>query len=275
MEISFKGTVFLIIGATGGIGEELSLRLAKEGATLLLAGRSKEKLKKLQQKTNSKARILPMDVTSLSSVKKAIAEAFLIFPSINYVIYAAGHFTPYTFEDIPEEERKQTYLTNIYGPFIVSEELLQHWRTARYFKLILFISSIAGIDTLPNQRPVYAFSKRMVIELFRKYYSFSGNTVNFSCFCPGPTETPMWKEVCTRISAYENISIQEVCRRYEAAGGLLLTVKETVEHLLTLLREQNNGILYAPLLNIREKQQKKESFEELDSALSQIQQEWI
>ncbi len=84
----------------------------------------------------------------------------------------------------------------------------------------------------------------------------------------------MWKEVCASISAYEKISPQEVCRRYEAAGGLLLTVQETVDHLLTLLSEENNGILYAPLLSIREKQQKRESFEELDQTIQLIEKDF-
>ena len=272
MEISFKGKVFLILGASGGIGEELSLQLARGGTALLLAGRNKEKLEKLRQRIGSQAKILLLDLTSLSSVKKAINEAFSIFPEINYVIHTAGYFTPYHFNDIPYEEKKQAYLTNIYGPFIVSEEMLHHWRKAPYFKSILFISSIAGVDALPKQREVYAFSKRMVIELFRKYYSLSGDTINFSCFCPGPTETTMWEDVCARISAYENISVSDVCRRYEAAGGLILTVKETVDHLLILLSEEDNGILYAPLLNIREQQPKKANFEELDQTIRLIEE---
>ncbi len=272
MGISFKGNVFLIVGASGGIGEELCVRLAKEGATLLLAGRNKEKLEKLRQRIHSGAQTFSVDLTSVSSVRNAVAEAFSTFPTINYVIHAAGYFTPYRFEDIPPEEKKQAYLTNIYGPSIVSEEVLHHWKGTPYFKSILFISSIAGIDTVPKQREVYAFSKRMVIELFRKYYSLFGDSIHFSCFCPGPTETAMWKEVCTSISAYEKISPAEVCRRYEAAGGLILTVKETVDHLLTLLSEEDNGILYAPLLNIREQQSKKVNFEELDQTIRFIEE---
>jgi len=274
MGIYFNGKVFLILGASGGIGEELCLQLAEDGATLLLAGRNQEKLEKLWQRIGSKAKILLLDLTSLSSVKKAINEAFSIFPEINYVIHTAGYFTPYRFNDIPYEEKKQAYLTNIYGPLLVSEEVLNHWRGTQYFKSIVFISSIAGVDALPKQREVYAFSKRMAIELFRKYYSLFGDTVNFSCFCPGPTETTMWKEVCTKISAYENISLPEVCQRYEAAGGLILTVKETVDHLLTLLSGENNGILYAPLLNIREKQPKKDTFEELDHTILLIERDF-
>src|SRR3989344_9634592 len=92
MGIYFNGKVFLILGASGGIGEELCLQLAEDGATLLLAGRNQEKLEKLWQRIGSKAKILLLDLTSLSSVKKAINEAFSIFPEINYVIHTAGYF---------------------------------------------------------------------------------------------------------------------------------------------------------------------------------------
>ena len=75
-----KGRVCLITGANTGIGKETALALARQGAKMVLAGRSKERTQKVLDEINNhggeKAMFIPLDLGSLDSVREGAA-AFL------------------------------------------------------------------------------------------------------------------------------------------------------------------------------------------------------
>jgi len=263
------------MGATGGMGEQLSLQLAKQNATLFLAGRNKEKLKKLRKKIakiNNRALIFEIDLTSKNSITESVHTAFSISKKINYLVLASGIFTPYNFADIEPYEKKKTYLTNVYGPYLLCEEFIRRWKKESYFKSIIFISSIAGAGALPNQRQVYAFSKKMIIELCKKYFALYGDAIHCNCFCPGPTETNMWKEVCASLSLHAKISVEEVVALYKNQGHEISSVTQTVDSLFHLINATDNGVLYFPSLHKKEqliprKDFTKRNFKKIDRFL--------
>ncbi len=74
----FKGMVVLITGASGSIGRAISKRFALEGATVVLSGRSEDKLQKLADelgKAGSVCDIALMDVTHEQADADAKSEA--------------------------------------------------------------------------------------------------------------------------------------------------------------------------------------------------------
>ena len=74
-ENSLEGKVYLITGANAGIGKETAIQLWEQGATIILACRSKKRVEEAGfdvSSPNSRYLFLPCDLSSLSSVRKAV-----------------------------------------------------------------------------------------------------------------------------------------------------------------------------------------------------------
>jgi short-subunit dehydrogenase len=238
---------YLIIGATGGIGKALSYKLKSKGHNVILVAKSKERLAILSEALNCPA--FSMDITDELDVADKINEIFDAFQEVNGVIHAAGAFSCYNFCDAGDEEKRRVYEINVKGPYLVSEKVFLKWKEKKYSKSMIFVSSIAGLGGVEGKREVYGHSKKMLIELFKKYYVEFNDVAAISCVCPGPTKTPMWEEVYNNLASYEGISPEEVIKRYEQEGHYVAEADITAEHILEVLGEF--GCLYVPTKNLK------------------------
>ena len=92
---SMKGKIVLITGATSGIGRETALGLARKGATLVLVGRSREKLGRTiseiaAQTGNQQIDSLVCDLTSMESVRKLAGDFKAKYQRLDVLINNAG-----------------------------------------------------------------------------------------------------------------------------------------------------------------------------------------
>ena len=87
-----KNKVAIITGATGDIGKNTAKKFLQEGAKVMLAGRSKEKLSKLQNELNVDGRVhnLAGDVCSESYVKTLIDQTLKEFNKVDIMFANAG-----------------------------------------------------------------------------------------------------------------------------------------------------------------------------------------
>jgi len=92
--MSIKGKTIIITGASSGIGEATALKLAKEGANVVLTARREEKLNNLKDKivkqNAGKALVVPGDVTKKEDFKNLIEKTKKEFSSIDGLINNAG-----------------------------------------------------------------------------------------------------------------------------------------------------------------------------------------
>lgn len=82
-----------ITGASSGIGEALSIELAKRNNTIIISGRNEKRLQKIRQiceSNGSKTQIIPFDLSSEENVKQAAKEVLSIYPNINVLINNGG-----------------------------------------------------------------------------------------------------------------------------------------------------------------------------------------
>ncbi|MDX1761210.1 MAG: SDR family oxidoreductase [Christiangramia sp.] len=92
--MSLKGKTVIITGASSGIGEATALKLAKEGANVVLTARSEDKLKKLQAKIEEqnagKALVVAADVTKKDEVQNVVDKTKEKFGSVDGIVNNAG-----------------------------------------------------------------------------------------------------------------------------------------------------------------------------------------
>jgi len=143
--------VVFITGASSGIGKAIGEFLHHKNFIVYGTSRNPSKIK------NSIFPLVALDVRDVNSIHTAIAEVLSITNRIDVVINNAGVGITGPLEEIPLEEIKNNFETNLFGPIEVMKAVLPQMRTQKS-GLIINITSIAGYMGLPY-RSVYSSSK--------------------------------------------------------------------------------------------------------------------
>lgn len=194
---SFRGKVALITGASGGIGEAVAIQLAREGAWLMLSGRSAEKLDLVAER----ARDLSPGVETFAADLAADDQVFTLagrtlaaFGGVDILIHSIGLFVGGSLADTPVEEVDRQYRINVHAPYLLTQVLL-HSLLARQGQVV-FVNSGAGYGPTRAGWVGYAASKhalRAVADGLREEVNKRG--VRVLTVFPGRTATAMQEEV--------------------------------------------------------------------------------
>jgi short-subunit dehydrogenase len=138
-----KGKKYWIIGASEGLGRELSIQLSNLGVKLIISARNETRLNKLSSLT--KAKVLALDVLDIDAIKQASKSVGII----DGIIYVAGDYTPLNSTTWNVEEVDKMIAVNFTGAakvlgFIVPKFLKQNNGH------IVMIGSLSGFRGLPN-----------------------------------------------------------------------------------------------------------------------------
>jgi short-subunit dehydrogenase len=163
----FKDNVIIITGASAGIGKELAIQLAKQGACLALAARDINKLNELADKCNKlggKAIAIKTDVSIKEQCKNLVDKTMGEFGKIDTLINNAGismwvRFDEITDVDLFEKIIKTNYLGSVYCTYYSLPFLKK--TNGR----IVGISSLTGLVGVPT-RTAYAASKHAMAGFF-------------------------------------------------------------------------------------------------------------
>jgi NAD(P)-dependent dehydrogenase (short-subunit alcohol dehydrogenase family) len=163
----FKDKVVVITGASSGIGRELALRLAPQGAKLFLAARRWERLEAVRvecEKRGGQAVDIPTDVAEQAQCKTLIRKTVETFGSIDILVNNAGvsmwaPFDEVTDLSIFEKIMRTNYLGSVYCTYYA----LSHLKASR--GQIVAVSSLTGKNGVPT-RSGYAASKHAMVGFF-------------------------------------------------------------------------------------------------------------
>jgi NAD(P)-dependent dehydrogenase (short-subunit alcohol dehydrogenase family) len=198
--IDLSGRVALITGASGGLGAQFARVLSRAGAAVVLAARRIEKLKDLRAQIDAEggdAHVVGLDVTSLESVRAAVAHAETEVGSIDILVNNSGVSTTQRLQDVGEEDFDFIFGTNVKGAFFVAQEVAKRMLARSKGSApgsftggrIINIASMAGLRPLP-QIGVYAMSKAAVIQMSKAMALEWGRFgINVNALCPGYIDT--------------------------------------------------------------------------------------
>ncbi|MEN9786967.1 MAG: hypothetical protein RLZZ299_2231 [Pseudomonadota bacterium] len=131
--MEMQGKHVLVTGATGGIGEQTALELARKGASLTIVGRSPDKLAATAGRLRAEVPGVEVDTLradlSLVSETRAAGEAFLAsHDSLDVLVNNAGAL--YLDRAETAEGRERTFATNHLGYFVLTDTVLPALRKA-------------------------------------------------------------------------------------------------------------------------------------------------
>ncbi|HBA09179.1 MAG TPA: short chain dehydrogenase [Methylotenera mobilis] len=150
--MQLKNKCILLTGATGGIGKQLALQLARKGAKLILVGRDSNKLETLAQQIHNKggnAATLVADFATAGAPQQIALQATQQFGNIDILINNAGILDFIQFEDQSPERITQMIETNVTAPIQLAHALLPQFKANNQGQFVM-IGSILGSLGFPH-----------------------------------------------------------------------------------------------------------------------------
>jgi short-subunit dehydrogenase len=208
--LDFHNKTVLLTGASSGIGHAAAVALAREGARLLLTGRSRERLEEAAAAcAPAEAAIHVADLSKPEEVA-ALAEATRKhFPKLDLLIHNAGVglYSP-SYEADPAQVRT-VFEVNYFAPVELTRQLLP---TMPSGGAVVTVSSIGGMLALPWQN-AYSSSKYALNGFtYCLRMELEGSGVDALCFCPCLVETPFREhalagDIPQQVAAKQSIKI--------------------------------------------------------------------
>jgi NAD(P)-dependent dehydrogenase (short-subunit alcohol dehydrogenase family) len=198
MSERLKGKVGIVTGAGSGIGRACAVALAKEGASLALFGRRKDRIEAVARQIGDRALAIAGDVTRSADIDRVVDQTTKHFGALNFLLNNAGILQIGNAEQITEEQWDRVFNVNVRAVWLLSRVVLTHMRKAGGGSIIN-ISSTLGIVGARN-RAAYAPSKGALILLTKSMAVDHGHeNIRVNAICPSFVESELsaagWAQV--------------------------------------------------------------------------------
>jgi NADP-dependent 3-hydroxy acid dehydrogenase YdfG len=182
--------VFLITGASSGIGAATARHAARAGYRLVLAARSEDKIAALARELGEdRALAVRCDVTEWEDQQHMVAEALAAFGQLDVVFANAGFGAPRGFLESDVEHWRAMVLTNVYGAALTIRATLPSVRDTRGH--VLLTGSVAGRRALPGS--LYSATKWAVTAMGESLrQEVDGSGIRVTLVEPGMVDTPFF-----------------------------------------------------------------------------------
>jgi NAD(P)-dependent dehydrogenase (short-subunit alcohol dehydrogenase family) len=194
--MEWNNQVVLLTGASSGIGRAVALRMARLGASVVLASRSEEKLQQLAgeiYEIGARAEVVPTDVTDEAQCRQAVERALQRFGRLTILLCSAGISLRSRFEETSLEAIEKVMRVNFSGVLYSTHYALPHIQATR--GSLVAISSLVGKRGTPTYS-VYGASKFAVQGLYEALRGeLAPQGVHVGIVSPGHVDTPLREQV--------------------------------------------------------------------------------
>jgi len=244
------GNVALIVGAARGIGEAAALRMANEGAALVVADRNSAGATAIAARIREQGgRSLPVtaDVTSRSAIDLMVRQAVEEFGQVDILVNCAGDYVPLKGTlSMPETDWDSVVDSNLKATFLCCQAVLPLMIKRRYGRIVN-IASLAGRSSSPLLGAHYTAAKAGVLGLTRhlaKEFGPFGVTVN--AVAPGPTHGPRVSELITpaqEVEMKKAIPLGRLAEADDIVPAILFLASEEARYITGATLDVNGGAL--------------------------------
>lgn len=190
--VDLSGKVAVVTGAAQGIGREIALSLAENGAKVIVTDVTDQVFDVLKEidALGREGLAIKCDVTDPAEGKDVVGEVLDKYGKVDIVVNNAGIYPARAFTEMTEEEWDRVLRINLRGTFHCTKAALPTMIKQRYGKIIN-ISSIAGSVVGFQNLVHYSASKAGIVGFTRSLaLEVAQYGININAVAPGTIETP-------------------------------------------------------------------------------------
>ena len=208
MNLDLEGKLSLVTGSTAGIGYAIAMSLAREGARVIVNGRSQASVDEAASEIASSARGDLFGFAgdlSLAETAKQLADQY---PDVDILVNNLGIFEPKEFEAISDADWRRFFDVNVLSGVRLARQFLPGMRRRNWGRII-FISSESAVQ-IPAEMIHYGMTKTAQLAVSRGLAeAVAGTGITVNSILPGPTKSRGVGEFVKSLAEEEGKSFEE------------------------------------------------------------------
>jgi NAD(P)-dependent dehydrogenase (short-subunit alcohol dehydrogenase family) len=188
MDLELTGKTAFVSGSTAGIGLAVATSLAREGARVIVNGRTAEGVRKAVETVRNSTGQEVQGFAGDMSLAQSATELVRRHPHVQILVNNLGIFEPKSFEEIPDEDWRRFFEVNVLSGVRLARLCLPAMRKANWGRII-FISSESGVQ-IPVEMIHYGMTKTAQLAVSRGLAeALAGTGITANCVLAGPTRS--------------------------------------------------------------------------------------
>lgn len=210
MDLQLKGKLALITGSTAGIGLAIAEALGREGADVIVNGRTQQRVNTAIEKLRKAGATgeihgLAADLGTEAGVQTTVAR----WPDVDILVNNLSTFGPKPFEEISDAEWLRFFEVNIMSGVRLSRHYLPRMKQKDWGRVV-FISSESGLQ-IPVEMIHYGMTKTAQLAVARGLAeTTTGTNVTVNAVLPGPTASEGVNEYLNGLAGQQKRTREEV-----------------------------------------------------------------
>ena len=222
---NLKGNVAVVSGASSGLGQQMALALARQGASLVILARRMERLEEFKPKLLEAGakEVLPIqcDVTSTKDIENAARATEKKFKKVDILLNCAGSSKDKGMLEMTDDEWDFTIATDETSVFKMTRAFANIMKKNKYGRIINIASMYGLVGNTEIHTVAYHASKGAVVNFTRAVAAeLATEGITCNAICPGYFETELTKAVLDTPRFQEFAKTHVPMERYGKPGEL-------------------------------------------------------
>jgi 3-hydroxybutyrate dehydrogenase len=243
-----KNKVAIITGAASGIGKEIALVYAKEGAKVAIADLNLDQANLAAEEIKSKggqAMAVAMNVTDENEVNQGVDAVVEHFGSVDVLVSNAGIQIINSIDELPYSDWKKLLSIHLDGAFLTTRAALRHMYAAGNGGSIIYMGSVHSKEASVLKAP-YVTAKHGLLGLCKVVAKEgAAHNVRANVICPGFVRTPLVEKQIPEQAKELGISEEDVIKKVmlkDTVDGKFTTIDDVAQTALFFAAFDTNAL---------------------------------
>ena len=246
--MKMKDKVAIVTGSAAGIGKEIAITYAREGAKVVIADMNKDAAEATAQAlrdSGGQAMSVVMDVTDEAAVNAGVAEVVTAWGGVDVLVSNAGIQIVHPLEEFTLAEWRKMLAIHLDGAFLTTKACLPHMYASGRGGSVIFMGSVHSKEASMLKAP-YVTAKHGLIGLCKVIAKEgAAHGVRANVICPGFVRTALVEKQIPEQAKTLGISEAEVIKNVmlkETVDGEFTTVQDVAEVALLFAAFPSNAL---------------------------------
>jgi 3-oxoacyl-[acyl-carrier protein] reductase len=220
MDLQVKGKVFMVAASSKGLGFGIAQELAKNGATVCIASRTKKEVEaaaqKLRAETKTNVHASVFDASDAKSIENWINEVAQAFERIDGLVVNAGGPPPGNFGDFSDEDWEAAFKLTLMSAVRMIRGVLPQMRSGGEGS-ILTITSLSVKEPINGLLLSNVFRSGVASLVKSLANELAGENIRVNNLIPGRIDTDRVKALDKNLSEKQGIPVEKIKQQHESA----------------------------------------------------------